>query len=92
MSCLDRPIRQPDCKDLGEAAADSLSDTCLKAMPPTSVYKMVSTLPVNNKWVVPKTFLQIMRGVNLPEFDMDFSFVYNMQYSSETLAVEKDFA
>ena len=92
VSCLDRPIRQPDCKDLGEAAADSLSDTCLKAMPPTSVYKMVSTLPVNNKWVVPKTFLQIMRGVNLPEFDMDFSFVYNMQYSSETLAVEKDFA
>ena len=35
-------------------------------MPPTSTYSFVSKLPVNNKWRVPATFLEIMRGINLP--------------------------
>jgi hypothetical protein len=49
-------------------------------------------VPVNNKWVVPATFLEIMRGVNLPEFDMDLSFVYHLQYSADTLDVENAFS
>jgi len=42
--------------------------------------------------VVPSTFLKIMRGINLPEFGMDFSLVYNLQYSADTLGVENQFA
>lgn len=30
--------------------------------------------------------------VNLPEFDLDFSVVYHLQYSSDTLDVEKEFS
>jgi len=41
---------------------------------------------------VPATFLQIMRGINLPEFDMDFSLIYSLQYSGDTLEVENEFA
>lgn len=92
VSCLDRPIRLPACADLGDVPASELKDTCLKAMPPTSTYSFAYKLPVNNKWVVPSTFLKIMRGINLPEFGMDFSLVYNLQYSADTLGVENQFA
>ena len=92
MNCLDKPIELPACRDLNEVPASQLKDTCLKAMPPTSTYSFVSKLPVNNKWRVPATFLDIMRGVNLPEFNMDFSLVYNFQYSGDTLQVENEFA
>jgi hypothetical protein len=92
MNCLDKPIELPACRDLNEVPASQLKDTCLKAMPPTSTYSFVSKLPVNNKWRVPATFLDIMRGINLPEFNMDFSLVYNFQYSGDTLQVENEFA
>ena len=41
---------------------------------------------------VPATYLKIMRGINLPEFDMDFSLIYNLQYSADTLEVENQFS
>ena len=92
INCLDKPIELPACKDLNDVTAAQLKNTCLKAMPPTSTYSFVSKLPVNNKWRVPATFLQIMRGINLPEFDMDFSLIYSLQYSGDTLEVENEFA
>jgi hypothetical protein len=64
----------------------------VQAMPPTSSYSFVYNIPVNNKWEVPATFLRIMRGINLPEFDMDFSQVYNLQYSASAIQVEHDFS
>jgi len=92
VNCLDRKVVLPACRDLGEVGESQLQETCLKAMPPTSNYQFVTKLPVNNKWEVPATYLKIMRGINLPEFDMDFSLIYNLQYSADTLKVENQFA
>jgi hypothetical protein len=64
----------------------------VQAMPPTSSYSFVYNIPVNNKWEVPATFLRIMRGINLPEFDLDFSQVYHLQYSASAIQVEHDFS
>ena len=92
VNCLDRKVVLPACRDLGDVGESQLQETCLKAMPPTSNYQFVTKLPVNNKWEVPATYLKIMRGINLPEFDMDFSLIYNLQYSADTLKVEHTFS
>jgi hypothetical protein len=63
-------------------------------MPPTYENSFVYKLPINNKWRVPKRVLE-RNGrdlVNRPEFDIDVSLIYHMQYTRDNIQVDKMFA